>query len=62
MTDFAITGMRWTMVAVYALIAWQVCHDGTSAGDAVGLAVVGSVVISAVVFADWINRAPRREE
>lgn len=60
MSRRAVSMWRSLLVCLYAMIAGLLTADGTSAGDVVGLAVLGSIFIVFIVLADWINEAPSR--
>lgn len=50
--------LRWTSTIGYAMFAWSLCHDGTSAGDFTALLVVGSVVVISALTVGWIFEGP----
>jgi hypothetical protein len=54
--------MRWLFVAAYAFGAFLAFLGGMTAGEFVGLLVVGAVLSVANLTADWINNAPRRDD
>lgn len=62
MTPGQITALRAGLVVVYTLIAAVSTHDGASAGDVVGLALLGGLSLVVILLADWINDAPRRKD
>lgn len=57
-----ITFIRWSLVATYTLLAFQLTHDGTSVGDLRGLAVTGMIFIVIIVLSPWINAAGGRDD
>lgn len=54
-----ITALRWSAVALYALLTWMTAHDGVSHFEIVELTIVGCGMFTGIVLADWIN-APSR--
>lgn len=59
MTEQLITLMgRAVMCAAYVLLAFGLCHDGTSAGDFAGLLTVGAVFVVFSSALGWILRGP----
>jgi hypothetical protein len=55
-SDRISAGLQWTGIFAYALTAFGMCHDGTSAGEFVWLLVVGAVLLPFLALADWIAR------
>jgi hypothetical protein len=50
--------VRTAMSFAYVVLAWALCHDGTSADDARGLVVVGVIFIVLSAGIGWILRGP----
>lgn len=50
--------LRWLIVAVYTLMGWSACHDGTSAGDLAVMLVFGAIFLVLVVAVGWILDGP----
>lgn len=50
--------VRIAISVVYVGLAWALCHDGTSAGDLIGLFAVGASFIVLSVSIGWILRGP----
>ena len=62
MTTRAIDWFRAVLVAMYALLALALFSGGMSEADLVTMTVMGALAFVAIVAADWINDAPRRED
>lgn len=38
----------------YLVLAWRLCHDGTSRGDFTALLIIGGILLPFVLLSDWI--------
>lgn len=41
-------------VGPYLVLAWRLCHDGTSRGDFTALLIIGGILLPFVLLSDWI--------
>lgn len=48
--------LQWVGIWGYALAAYGMCHDGTSADEFGFLLVFGAVLLPFLMLADWIAR------